>query len=119
MHTEPPVTGNTPTMQFILDGKLYDTASATTAAISRGVLDGSDADYQVSGAQVVRYEDLLYRTPKGAFFVHWHRTAKFDRGKPVVIDEGTALTPDEAVQWVQREKAMILDATGLPLPEEA
>jgi hypothetical protein len=117
LQTEYPVTGETPAMQFILDKRSYDTATSTVAAVSRGVM--GDPSDQYPGAESVRFEDVLYRTQKGAFFVHYHRTVKFPKGKPVVEDTAEALTPEHAVWWVQNDRAMVLDATGLPLPEEA
>jgi len=33
----------------------------------------------------VRFERMLYRTAKGAFFVHFRETAKFMKGKPVDV----------------------------------
>lgn len=118
LHTEHPANGETPAMQFILKDRRYDTASSTVAAVSRGVTADTDSEYP--GSESLRFEDVLYRTQKGAFFVHCHRTVKYPKGKPVVED--TALgpfTPEEAVRWVDREAAMILNPTGLPLPEEA
>ena len=119
MITELPYSGDTPAMRFILNGKLYDTKTSTPTAIARGAEDGNDADDMYTGALSVRYEDVLYRTTRGAFFLHQHRTVKYSKGKPAVVDTADALTPDEAVKWIARDEAMILDATGLELPEEA
>jgi hypothetical protein len=104
-------------MQFILDSKLYDTATATTVAISRGLVE--DPRGLPEGADSKRYEDVLYRTRAGNFFMHSHETVKFPRGKPVVADSARALTPQGAIDWIQQSGAMILDPAGLPLPEEA
>jgi hypothetical protein len=117
---EHPLTGESPAMQFILDGMLYDTSKATRAAIARGVITADDNPYHLPlGAESKRYEDVLYRTQFGNFFIHSHETVKFPRGKPVVQDTAWPATPVEAVDWIQKEGAMLLDAEGLPLPGEA
>jgi hypothetical protein len=117
---ESPFTGETPAMQFILDGMLYDTATATKVAISRGIVTTEDNPYHLPlGAESKRYEDVLYRTEFGNFFIHSHETVKFSRGKPVVQDTSRTVTPSEAVDWIQREGAMLLKADGLPLPNRA
>jgi hypothetical protein len=66
-----------------------------------------------------RYEDVLYRTGLGNFFIHSHETVKFPKGKPVVQDDAWTVTPIEAVDWIKQERAMVLDADGLPLPDQA
>ncbi len=106
-------------MQFILDGRLYDTASSVAVAISRGVVESGQWSALPAGAESMRYEEVLYRTKNGNFFVHEHSTVKFPRGKPVVEDVAKALAPQEAVRWVEQNGAMLLDSTGLPLPDEA
>jgi len=69
----------------------------------------------------VRYEYVLYRTSKGAFFVHDHSTEKFVRGgRPVTMDKAEEIeTPENAVKWIEAMRAVVLDGTGLPLPPEA
>jgi hypothetical protein len=101
---------NEGSMKFVLNGRTFDTATSTVAAVSRGVIDGAESK---------RYENVLYRTKLGNFFVHHHETVKFKYGKPVVDDSAAALTPELAVSWIQSTSAMVLDPTGLPLPDEA
>ncbi len=116
---EHPVTGENPAMQFILDGKTYDTETATRAAVSRGVITTEDNPYHLPlNAESKRYEEVLYRTQFGNFFIHSHETVKFRRGKPVVRDAARVVTPLEAIDWIQKKGAMILDASELPLPRE-
>ncbi len=105
-------------MKFIINGRTFDTASSTKAAIFRGVAHEQPRDFL--GNSEMRFEDTLYRTAKGAFFVHEHRTEKMARGgKPIVTDVAKELTPEQAVAWIIKERAIVLDATGLDLPEEA
>ncbi len=62
---------------------------------------------------------MLYRTAKGALFVHSHQTFKYQRGKPVVSDIAWNVTPEEAVEWIEKEQAFVVDDSDLPLPDEA
>lgn len=106
-------------MKFILAGRTYDTSTSNTIAVASGSYspkESWDDDYP---AQSVRYEDVLYLTAKGALFIHAHKTLKFDKGKPVVDDKAEAVTPEEALRWIEKTGARILDPTGLPLPDEA
>lgn len=106
-------------MKFVLNGRTFDTATSSTVAINRGIREPS---YNNSvGDSELRYEDVLYRTQKGAFFVHEHHTEKFvDRkGKPVVTDYAWECDPENAVKWIVEYGAVIVDAAGLPLPDEA
>lgn len=106
-------------MKFILNGRSFDVASAFPVAVHRGAYtpDGYSDEYR--GAEQVRFEDTLYRTQKGAFFAHEHNTAKYPKGKPVVADIAQELTAQEAVAWIATRGAVIIDPTGLDLPEEA
>jgi hypothetical protein len=104
-------------MRFILAGRTFDTQTSTTVAIARGHLVPDAPD--PSDIKSVRFEYALYRTGRGAFFVHEHSTTKFRRGKPVVSDHAQELTPEAAVKWITEHSAAIVDATGLPLPPEA
>ena len=104
-------------MKFIINGRSFDTATSTTVAISRGVLIGPKA-WAYQNAEEVRYETVLYRTPNGRFWTHEHATLKLEKGKPVVTDEAEEVRPEEAVGWISREGAAILDANGLDMPEE-
>ena len=107
-------------MKFVIDGRTYDTATSTQAAIYRGAADRLSYGYDLPpDAATVRYEHVLYRTAKGAFFVHVHETSKGRSGKPVVEDRADAYTPEEAVKWIESHSAMVLDPAGLPLPDEA
>lgn len=108
-------------MLFILNGRTFDTATATPAAVRRGafVPDDGDIESDYSGAEQVRYENTLYRTAKGNFFLHEHRSMKFPKGKPVIVDHAREFDPEEAVRWIRISDAAILDGAGLPLPDEA
>jgi hypothetical protein len=105
-------------MKFVINGRTFDTASSTVAAITRGIIE---ADYDnMVGDRETRYEVVLYRTAKGAFFLHDHSTYKYAKGgKPVTEDTAQELTPEEAVGWITQNVAVVMDATGLPLPPEA
>jgi hypothetical protein len=106
-------------MRFIINGRSFDTSGAATVAVSRGHNPPhvSDQGEPLTGEE--RYEHVLYRTPKGAFFVHEHKTTKLARGKPIVSDFAQELRADEIVAWIESHRAAIIDATGLDLPEEA
>ena len=106
-------------MKFVLKGRTFDTSTAISVAIDRGVRVPTHDTDEYFGAESVRFEYVLYRTPKGAFFVHYHDTVKFPRGKPVIEDVAEEVTPEKAVQWIVNHGAMILDTTDLPLPPEA
>jgi hypothetical protein len=65
-------------------------------------------------------EFVLYRTAKGALFLHDHSTYKYVKGgKPVTEDTAREMTAEQALEWIAGRRAVILDATGLPLPPEA
>lgn len=67
----------------------------------------------------LRWEDVLYRTAEGAFFVHEHHTNKSARGgKPIITDETSELTPEQAIQWIRDRGAVVIDAEGLHLPDD-
>ena len=106
-------------MKFVINGRTFDTVNSTTIAIARGIVSPS-YDNGVGDSEV-RYEDVLYRTPKGAFFVHSHSTQKFVKGgRPVTTDKAEEMqTPEDAIKWIEQLGAVVLDATGLPLPPEA
>lgn len=107
-------------MRFILNGRTFDTASASQVAVLRGVHDQYNSGFSERGnAEEVRFEEVLYRTANGALFIHEHKTMKFQKGKPVVVDEAREVTPEVAVTWITEYGAAIHDATGLPLPDEA
>jgi hypothetical protein len=81
---------------------------------------GYDEEAQRAIAYGVRYEHVLYRTTKGAFFLHEHETTKYYlKGKPIVHDGAFAFAPEKAAEWIQQSGAMVLDPTGLALPPEA
>jgi hypothetical protein len=105
-------------MKFIIKGRTFDTSTSQTVAVASGVYQPEQFD-EWFPAQSVRYEDVLYRTAKGSLFVHSHETAKYDKGKPVVKDNATELTPEKAVEWIEEIGARVLDPDGLPLPDEA
>jgi len=107
-------------MKFVIDGRTYDTATSTPAAIYRGSADRHSYGYDLPpDAETVRYEHVLYRTAKGAFFVHVHETSKGRSGKPVVEDRADAYTAEDAIKWIEMHRAMVVDTTGLPMPDEA
>ena len=109
-------------VKFVLNGRSFDTAASSQAAISRGVYvpgtHGHEFDDYV-GAEQVRFEHVVFRTAKGNFFLHEHTTVKYPKGKPVVSDEATELTPEKAVQWIVNSGAAVIDGAGLQLPDEA
>lgn len=109
-------------VKFVLNGRSFDTATSSQVAISRGAyapgLAGHEFD-EHRGAEQVRFEHILFRTPKGNFFLHEHTTVKYPKGKPVVSDEATELPPVAAVAWIVTNGAAVIDGTGLPLPDEA
>lgn len=104
-------------MKFIIDGRTYDTATSTVAAYSRGAHHSDDRDGL--GPYEERFDITLLRTKSGNFFAHDHTTRKYEKGKPIVTDEATALTPAEAVQWIIQFGGAVVDPTGLDLPDEA
>lgn len=112
--------GEDSTMKFVVNGLTYSTETASVVAVSRGAYQpyhDSDGNF---GAEQVRFENTLYRTQKGALFVHCHQTTKFPKGRPVVEDSCMPMTtPEEAVEWVTKNEAAVLDAAALPLPPEA
>lgn len=104
-------------MKFIINGRTFDTATSTKAAISRGI---NPPDYNnIVGDSEVRFENVLYRTAKGAFFVHTHASEKLVKGgKPIITDEAESMTAEQAVEWITRNGAAVLDDAGLPMPAE-
>ncbi|MDO8706024.1 MAG: hypothetical protein Q7J84_13865 [Sulfuricaulis sp.] len=106
-------------MKFVINNRTFDTDTSQTVAISRGARTPENPWDDDFPAQSVRYENVLYRTAKGALFVHYHKTMKFDRGKPVVDDSAQEVTPEEAISWIQMNLAAVIDPTGLTLPPEA
>lgn len=106
-------------MKFILAGLTYDTSTSATVAVASGAYSPKESWDEDFPAQSVRFEDVLYRTAKGALFIHKHKTLKFDKGKPVVSDAAEAMKPMDALRWIESSGARILDPTGLPLPDEA
>lgn len=105
-------------MKFIINGRTFDTAAAARVAVSRGV---NHPDYNSSPSDAeVRFENVLYRTATGAFFVHAHATEKFVKGgRPVVTDTAEELLPAEAVKWITDNGAVVQDDAGLPMPPAA
>jgi len=103
-------------MKFVINGRTFDAATATAVAISRGIRQ--PAYNSSAGDSELRFEDVLYRTARGAFFVHEHWTQKFVKGgRPVTSDQGTEIqTPEDAVKWIEATGAVVLDGIGLPLP---
>jgi hypothetical protein len=107
-------------MQFILNGRTFNTATSQTVAVHRGTYAPDQYDERFGSTGEVRFDDVLYRTSKGAFFVHEHETWKLGRGgKPVVKDSATEMSPEQAIKWIEDFGASIVDASGLSLPDEA
>ena len=106
-------------MKFVINGRTFDTATASKVAISRGFVPPSYNNFHLDSE--VRYERVLYRTPKGALFVHSHETEKYVKGgKPITTDDAVEIkSPEAAVKWIVDEAAVVIDAKGLPLPDEA
>jgi len=85
-------------MKQIIHGKRYDTAIATEVA---SYSYGNRTDFH-------GIEETLYRTPKGAWFIHgWGGAAtgyaqdigggSFGDGEEIRV-----LTPDQAMDWLER-----------------
>ena len=106
-------------MKFIIKGRTFDTATATVVAISRGSFVPDEQSDPNIGAEQVRFEWVLYRTQKGAFFIHDHESVKYPKGKPVISDDAREVSVEQAVKWISDNGAAVLDETGLPLPPEA
>lgn len=106
-------------IKFIINGRTFDTATSTTLAVDCGI---TDPDYNnVVGDCEVRFTNVLYRTAKGALFIHFRRSEKRVKGGgPVVfVDYVEEKTGEEAVEWIAERQAIVLDAADLPLPPEA
>jgi hypothetical protein len=101
-------------MKFILSGRMFDSATSAAVAVSRGAYTPHSEYADFFPAEQVRFEETLYRTPSGVFWLHKHSTAKYQKGKPVVSDTAQELTAEESLAWVQQNSAVILDAEGLP-----
>lgn len=90
-------------MRFIINGRTFDTTNSTTVATWRGVRTQANVQYEIGdvqyeiGADEIRWDDVLYRTAKGAFFVHSHKSKKIGKGRRIFIDEAQELTAEEAV----------------------
>jgi hypothetical protein len=105
-------------MKFIINGRTFDTASSTVVAVSRGI--NPPGYNNLAGDSEVRYENTVFRTAKGSFFVHQHATEKFVKGgRPVVTDEAFELDAVAALKWIVDNGAAVIDGEGLPLPPEA
>jgi len=99
-------------MKFSIGGRTFDTAAATKVAACRGI---NLPSHDMASDPDLRFEDVLYRTAKGAFFVHEHAAGKPVNGaRPVVTDEARELSPDEAAAWIIDREAAVIDPTGLP-----
>lgn len=109
-----------PEMKFILGGRSFDTAGATTVAVHRG---HQAAQFMANDGELIqpesRFEHVVYRTARGSFFLHEHSTTKLSRGRPVVVNQARELNAQEVVAWIAEHGAAIVDASGLNLPEEA
>ena len=105
-------------MKFIINGRTFDTAGSIKVAFARGI---NHPSYNNNPWDCeVRYENTLYRTVKGSFFVHTHQTQKFVKGgRPVVIDEADENSAEEAIEWIKKNGAVVIDDAGLPMPDEA
>lgn len=91
---------------------MFDTAKSTLVAIAR--------DKQHDEGSEIRFKDVPYRTPKGAFFIHEYSQRFFRDGNwSVLVDEAYDVSPEQAVKWIEDTRAMVKDTQGLPLPEEA
>jgi hypothetical protein len=105
-------------MKFVINGRTFDTTTSTVVAINRGI----DLPYynNVVDDRECRYEVVLYRTAKGAFFLHDHSTSKYVKGgKPVTEDTAKEMSAEEAAKWIAEYQAVVLSADGVPLPPEA
>ena len=85
-------------MKRIIDGKIYDTRTATCIAEACSHVGKSDFGW---------WEEELYVTPRGRFFVHGEGHAMSRWAKPCGNMRGPgsgieALTEAEAVAWCER-----------------
>lgn len=106
-------------IKFIINSRTFDTATSTALAVDRGI---TDPDYNNAvGDCEVRFRNVLYRTAKGALFIHFHRSEKRVKGGgPIAfVDYAEARTGEQAVEWIAERQAVVLDAADLPLPPEA
>jgi len=104
-------------MKFVIDGRTFDTAACATVAVSRGI---SLPSHDMVGDLDIRFEEVLYRTAEGRFFVHEHAAEKsLDGGPGLVTDQARELSPADAAAWILDHDAAVIDATGLPLPDAA
>ena len=105
-------------MQFIINGRTFNTSTSQTVAINRG--ENTPDIHGYGSKDMVRYEDTLYRTQKGNFFLHSHfSTKRNNKGKPIIEAEAVELTPEKALLWISDTGAIIIDPDGINLPDEA
>ena len=115
-----PTPGDEENLKFILDGRSFDTTTSYVVAVSRGAYDPRNSSFEKPGsAEEVRFERVLYRTAMSALFIHSHETYKFAKGKPIVRDTAEEIDQHEAVAWIERQGAAVLDEAGLSMPPEA
>ena len=85
-------------MRRIIEGKRYDTASATLVAEARSGENCTDFAY---------FEETLYRTPSGAWFLYGEGGG-LSKYREALSEHSwcggsriTPLTPDEAMAWLE------------------
>lgn len=81
-------------MRKIIDGKVYDTETAEKVA-------ATSSGYDVSLAGTTLHEDTLYRTRKGAWYVHDYYACRMGNPEDSEIRETiTPLADEEAHDWL-------------------
>lgn len=104
-------------MKQIINGKTYNTETATELC-SESASGCTVSDFQW-------WQETLYKTAKGAYFLHCEGGAmsqysqSFDGGERTGGEKLAALTRDEAIEWAERRQ---IDPDQLPedlRPEEA
>ncbi len=97
-------------MKFVINGRTFDTGTSERLAIQRGTLDPDDMVGEgYAGAEHVRFEVALYRTLKGALFLHDRSTALYEDEGPMTIDEARECSPEQAVTWIQEVGAVVIN----------
>ncbi|EJF08011.1 hypothetical protein [Pontibacter sp. BAB1700] len=103
-------------MQKIINGKLYDTETATEVASYWNNLSANDFRREL---------EELYITKKGAWFLYGEggplsHYAKYSENQSWGSSEIIALTPDEAYEWCERHnKVKVIERYFSDKVEEA
>jgi hypothetical protein len=99
-------------MKFVVNGLTFNTMSAAKVAVAPPRTEDDPRGDIV-------YQEELYRTAEGNFFLCRHAMQWLGRDDADEWDEAERLNPIEAVEWLANVGAALIDDTGLPLPREA